>query len=600
MRIPLLILLTACSLQVPVFAQGLQIIDAYPDKARYSPGEPIVLDVETSGTADGTEKLEGALYDLGREVGHCDTLSVRSSESGHISLTCSAPAVDYRGYLVTVRLESEDHHLLRQCETAIDVSSDWRRFPRYGYLAHYNRAEGADPVQWIAELNRFHIDGLQFYDFQYRHDQPLAGTPEQPAATWKDIAGREIDRGILEDFIQEAHNHNIMAMAYNASYSAYQDAFTRDSHPLPLTWGTWSTANGVRTAETAKSLSLQGANWSTSKLLYMNPNNLDWQRYIFGQMKALFSVYAFDGWHVDTFGEKGAFAFDRSPVDFIGGFRSYIDHAHTAIGKPIVFNAVNTWGQDQIAQSSAEFVYSELWEDHETFGSILATAEQVHVVNPNMGFVIAAYVHRREAKDGPAPTTTQFNTPSVLLTDAAIFASGAAHIELGDGNRMLSSEYFPADTRLTVSPKLYDALRHYYDFLTAYEVYLRDDLTPASIDVKVDGVPTDALAVPNTLWSVARKRDGLTVIHLINLMGSDDPHWRDISMTRPDAPHLHDLRVKLRTADEVGTLGWASPDVGGGIFHPLKFERERIDGETVLTFTLPELHYWDTIFLSMD
>ena len=31
----------------------------------------------------------------------------------------------------------------------------------------------------------------------------------------------------------------------------------------------------------------------------------------------------------------------------------------------------------------------------------------------------------------------------MLLTDAAIFADGGVHIELGDGGQMLDSEYFP-------------------------------------------------------------------------------------------------------------------------------------------------------------
>jgi dextranase len=551
------------------------------------------------GPIEEGELLLAQVMDLGEQVGACGPIKLTLHTPSSVQLPCSVPPVDFRGYLVTVELRSSDGRTLDRRETALDISSDWKRFPRYGYLAHYNNQEGANPAKWIAELNQFHIDGLQFYDFQYRHDQPLAGTVKQPASTWKDIAGREIDAGVVRGFIQEAHAHNMMAMAYNASYSAYDDAFTRPQ-PLPLQWATWSTANGPRTAETAKNLPMHIPDGTTSKLYYMNQNDPGWQNYIFDQMHRLFEVYPFDGWHVDTFGDDGGYAFDRSPVNYIAGFKQYIDRAHAVLQKRVVFNAVNTWGQDKIANSAADFVYSELWEDHETFASILGTAEQVHIANPTKGYVIAAYLHRDEAKDGPRPQTKLFNPASVLLTDATIFASGAAHIELGDGGRMLSNEYFPADTQLTVSPELRESLRHYYDFLTAYEVYLRDQLTPAPVAVSIEGRPVDALGVPNTVWSISRQHDGMTMVHLINLLGSDDPHWRDISISRPDAPRLRDLHIKLALSKRVRSIGWASPDVDGGRFHALTFQEHSSEQWNQIEVTLPELHYWDTLFITTE
>jgi len=165
---------------------------------------------------------------------------------------------------------------------------------------------------------------------------------------------------------------------------------------------------------------------------------------------------------------------------------------------------------------------------------------------------------------------------------------------------MLSSEYFPADTKLKVSPALHESLRRYYDFLTAYEVYLRDQLAPAPVKVSVEGEPVDPLGVPNTLWSIAKQHDGMTVIHIVNLLGSDDPHWRDISISRPDAPQLHDLRVRLSVLNHVKSIGWASPDVDGGRFHVLPFQRRSIKNGAELEVTLPQLHYWDTLFLETE
>ena len=434
-------------------ATGVRLVDAYPDKARYAPFEPVTLTVEIDGPPEGTEILSATVWRLGQAVGKCGPTSLMRGSNPSQEISCELPTDDYRGYLVTILLKDAYGHTIGERQTAIDISSDWKRFPRYGYLAHYNADEGADPKPWLDELDRFHINGLEFYDFQYRHDQPLAGTVAHPAASWKDIAGRTVESSIVRNLIEEAHRHNMMAMAYNASYSAYDDAFTRKENPLPLQWAVWDTPDGPRTLAAAKKLELHNAGgWSTQRLYYMNQNSEGWQHYLFSQMHDLFEVYPFDGWHIDTFGEKGGYAFDGSPIDYVAGFRPFIDHASHALHKRVVFNAVGTWGQERIALSAAEFVYSELWEDQETFADLEVTAEQVHFAKPDDGYVIAAYVHK-EPEVGPLPTPKQFNMPSVLLTDAAIFASGAAHIELGDGDRMLSKEYFPADTRLSVSPE---------------------------------------------------------------------------------------------------------------------------------------------------
>ncbi len=209
-----------------------------------------------------------------------------------------------------------------------------------------------------------------------------------------------------------------------------------------------------------------------------------------------------------------------------------------------------------------------MWDDRETFASILETPEQVHVECPSKAVVLAAYVNKHQPKDGPLSSSRDFNTPSVLLTDAAIFASGASHIELG-GDGMLSSEYLSSDTRLAVSPELHEALRHYYDFLVAYEDYLSDDVRAAAAGIQIEGQRSDTLGVPDTIWTIARRKNNTTVMHLINLLGSDDAHWRDVQMTRSYPPVLNNLKLKIILPRAIRSAGWASPDVDGGAFHSL-------------------------------
>ncbi len=589
--------LFALLLPLASVCQDIGLTDAYPAEARYAPGDLISIVVQSEGTKTRKGYVSAEVYDLDRNVGHCGRSNLTQIPS-EIVVLCQVPPVDFKGYMVQVFLRDVHGHVVAHRWTAVDVSSDWARYPRYGFLAHYNAAEGAQPAEWIEQLNRFHVNGLQFYDFQYRHDQPLAGTINEPAEEWKDIAGREIDRQTVIQFIEAAHARNIMAMAYNASYSGYDDVFTRGTAPLPLKWAVWSDPKSPRTAANAKSLPLRGdIPWTTSKLFYMNQNDPEWQQYLFHRMRDLFAVYAFDGWHIDTFGERDAYSYDGELVDYVSGFPQFIDAAHAALKKPIVFNAVNTLGQTGVAASDADFVYSELWEGHETFASILQTLDEVRKTNSAKAVVLAAYVHRGSDLNRVEPKNRKFNEPAVLLTDAVMFAAGGSHIELGDGRRMLSSEYFPADSDLSVGTALYRSLRHYYDFMTGYEQYLRDGVRPARIQVSVDGYSCSDSGEPNTIFTISRSRGHTRILHLINLTGSNDSRWRDIQRDRPKPHLIKDLRVRLHGSESVRSVGWASPDEDSGSYHRIRFQQSWIHGKYVLNFRLPRLTYWDTIVI---
>jgi dextranase len=581
--------------------ESASITDVSTDKARYVPHESVTIYVQLSQgqSKAGKATLEATFWHLDKRVGKPVSLTVYFSDEMQNPMTIewTPPDLDFQGYLVSVRLVSAAGATLSTGTTAVDVSSTWSHFPRYGYLAHYSAAEGAKPREWISELNKFHINGLEYYDFENRHERPLAGSVDHPDSSWKDIAGRDVERSIVNGFLAEAHRYNMMSMAYNTSYCAYADAFNNGSG-VKLQWATWKTPDGPRALSSAMALDLDGGSqWKTHRLVYMNQSDPGWQTYLFEQMAELFRVYPFDGWQVDTFGTAGGYSYEGYFVNFFLGFPSFIDNAHAFLQKPIVLNTVNTWGQDGVARSAAAFVHSELWDDHETFSSIVDAAEQVHTANPSAGLVFAAYVQRPQ-KGLPEPKTNNFNPPSVLLTDATIFASGAAHIELGDGSRMLSSEYFPADTRFAVSAALSGQLRHYYDFLTAYENTLRYDVTVAPAAVNVANHPSSSNGVPNTIWTLARQKDGRTLIHLINLLGSEDAHWRDTQAERPEPPTLQQLAVQIAVDADIASAGWASPDVDGGMFHPLAITRGNNHGERYVKLVLPFLKYWDMIVLN--
>src|SRR4030095_13714023 len=93
----------------------------------------------------------------------------------------------------------------------------------YGFLADFS-ASRLDPDMVLKKLTRFHVNGLQFYDWQYRHDQLLSRTE-----TYIDPLGREMSLASVRALVHAAHRHGMAAMPYLAIYAASAE-FWR-SHP---------------------------------------------------------------------------------------------------------------------------------------------------------------------------------------------------------------------------------------------------------------------------------------------------------------------------------------------------------------------------------
>ena len=77
----------------------------------------------------------------------------------------------------------------------IDVSTSWTKFPRYGYLTKFE--ENIDTANIILKLKNYHINGLEYYDAQYRHHKPAADNTE----IWEDWTGRKIYGNTIRNYI---------------------------------------------------------------------------------------------------------------------------------------------------------------------------------------------------------------------------------------------------------------------------------------------------------------------------------------------------------------------------------------------------------------
>src|SRR5690348_3051348 len=187
------------------------IVNITTDKAVYKPGDVIHFSIDKNLPSSAKIRF--------RQLNHV----ISETDFSSLTFSLTAPAKDYTGYMLDIyNIENGAEKIYGA--TAVDVSSDWIKFPRYGFLSAYGQLSNSSMDSIINNLNRLHINGLQFYDWDYEHHQPLAGTVANPAATWLDIASRTNYKSTVDYYITAAHNHSMKAMSYNLCYGALNDA----------------------------------------------------------------------------------------------------------------------------------------------------------------------------------------------------------------------------------------------------------------------------------------------------------------------------------------------------------------------------------------
>lgn len=574
---------------INVMEKGKLISDVYTDKARYNPGDKARIKIELSNKLK--ENFRGSIYifykHIESTVGRSKVqVNIKSGQKKTIDVLWEPPKDDFKGYLVEV-YAVKGNKAIDSRNTAVDVSSDWSKFPRYGYIAEYPEQSRKKSLDIIENLNKYHLNGLQFYDWQYKHNKPLAGTVENPDKKWKDIANRDIYGQTVKDYIEIAHSKNMMAANYNLMYGGYFDYVKdgvkpewglykdpkheeQDGHPLPYTW-------------------------ATDVLYLFNPANKDWQNYIYNAERDAFKVYNFDVWHVDTLGQRGTlYDYNGNPVELSTTYVDFLNNAKKALGKRIVFNAVNEYGQINIAsKADVDFLYAEIWPPGRgSYNFLKQTVDNgYNYSDGKKATVIAAYMNY-----GIADRSGEFNEHSVRLADASIFAAGGSHIELGDTG-MLSKEYFPL-SNLKMSSSLTKAMRNYYDFLTAYENLLRDGLKESDNKIEIPGIETSDNGSAHTIWTYAKYKSGYDVIQMINLLGVDFSNWRDDEGNYDAPPVQKDFKLKYYLQDDnIKNVYLASPDINDGKAIKLQFEKREDKNGKYLEITVPELQYWDMVFI---
>ena len=561
---------------------GTCIKDVYTDKSMYSPNEPAALTVEIE---PGKIMQGDSLY---LRVRHLNTTVWEQEQpirqgAGTEVFQISLPGEDFKGYAVEVYWKRQKQ-VVDYRMTAIDVSSDWSRFPRYGYITKLDHRTDQEISDTLQRLKNHHINGLFYYDVFDSQEKPLAGTPDQPDREWQSLAKQTVDAVSLKKTIDMGHSLHMNSFFYNLIFGAYNGYEEKGIRPE---WGLYKDERH----QEQDSHDLGGDGWETPKLWMFNPANKDWQEHFNQVHRDFLSVYDFDGLQMDSLGGRGSKRFDYwgNELELDQTYAPFLERLERELQTRVIFNPVGSYGLQQVLNSGVyDIIYVEVWPgDNKDYLSLKNTLDRIYsVTKGERGSVIGAYMDYNVMKGEP------FNLPGILYTNAMLTAAGGSHLELGDTG-MLSNEYYPGNS-LRISKELEKRVRNYYSFMVAYENLLRGTgLLEIPAKTWIGGKKTSEDARLGEIYAFTKKKGNQTIVQILNYDGASSAAWVD-SRGNQTAPAVKENVEMIQSVEQKpGHVYVMSPDYQEGILQELEFTYE--NGE--VRFTLPYLEYWDMVVI---
>ena len=599
---------------------GVSVKIVGTDKAMYSPQDKITIKYKIINTAENEKeniKLVLKITQLDNTIVEevVQRVSLAVGEEVLKELEWTAPDNDFTGYLVEIGAADKNMSIAVSDTIAVDVSSTWVKFPRYGYLCDFGGE--VDEKSKIEQMNRYHINGIEYYDWHYLHHQPLAeGITADNTGVWKDWAGREIFGQTVAEYISAAKERNMVSMAYNMIYAG-TDSFFIDSQENATEANKWKLYFSEDSDRGKGNFSFHmGTSPSgNGNLYFVNPLNKKWQQHIFSETLKVFKAFAFDGWHGDTVGDWGkmvtaegeplGYKEDGTPIYYVKDtYTQFLNAAKEVLGERYLsFNPVGAQGIENANVSNTDVLYTEFWpwdndregQSYNTYASLVREVEwsredskERSIDGKGKSLVVKAYINYNK-------TNGYMNAPGVLLCDAAVYAAGGSRLELGNGDRMLHVEYYPKDNVL-MDEELTGKMQAVADFTVAYENILRDGQRTTENGVKIEGYAHGKEGYSDTIWTYTRADEKYEILHLINLLGTDN-EWRDERGKKKTPTEVSNVKVTYYTDKEIAKVYLASPDRNNCKSEELKYETGADEKGKFLTFTIPKLEYWNMIYM---
>lgn len=530
-----------------------------PNQAFYRPGDSVNLHVQTASGA----MVEATIRYLTTVL---ETVTVPVVD-GAAEISWTPPALAPRGYGVDVLVLDEAGKVIGETSGAFDVLESWIQSPRYGFLTEFQA--GRNNIDETMEgLTRYHVNGLQFYDWQYRHETLL---PPEGSDIYSDLLGRNMSLETIKALIDAAHARNIAAMPYTAIYGASAGFY--ELHP---DWALFQAPG-------------EPYRFGDNFLMIMNPTpGTSWADHLIGEFARVLDETAFDGIHIDQYGApKVGLNSSGESVHLDMAFPAFIDASAEMVESKrgedgvVIFNAVGNWPVDTVAPANQDAVYIEVWQPYRNFMDLHRIVVQAQALGGGKPVIIAAYIFPDQRHN-------------VRLANAIIFASGGYHLELGEPGTMLADPYFPKFGVMDSDMQV--VMGRYYDFLVRYENVLALNTHDVTADranaLTIEGVKTQSLRSRDRVAVIVRGGENFETFSLVNLLDLSTGHWDEALAGAPS--QLTNLDVKLYVAGSVQQVWAASPDreVAPQL---VTFTSGSDDGGTFITFSRARLDYWDMI-----
>lgn len=451
--------------------------------------------------------------------------------------------------------------------TAVEIVEDDRARLRYGFVASYRPEKDVHAVADFAR--RLHLNGIQFYDWAYRHAELLGGGEH-----YDDALGQPITLDTVRRLVAALRDAGTASYGYAAVYAVG-----------PEEWPAWERHALLRPT---------GEPYALGDFLFIvDPAAPAWlEHFREGLAKSIESI-GFDGFHLDQYGyPKFAATPDGAAVDvaesflaLIGGVRDRLPDAR------LIFNNVNDFPTWDTASAAQDAVYIEPWEPVLTLDALAAVAERARAASNGQPVVLAAYQHVYDSADAEA------SDRAAAFTMATLFSHGATQLLAGEHGRLLVDPYYVRNHE--AEPGTVEFLARWYDFLVEHDALLLDpgiaEVTASYVgayngDLEVGFADANVAetAEAGSVWRrVTRTSEGL-VVHLINLVGQPDTRW-DAPKPAPADVGGGELRFKfirgrmprVRVADPDGRARLVEVDV-------------HLDGDHAFA-ALPALNIWQVV-----
>jgi dextranase len=517
-----------------------------PTKASFRPGEAIAIEVRGDVPA-GTVR-----------VWHLGELVVEQAHAGGV---ITLPALPPGGYAVE----------LSELRTAVEVADNPRGRLRYGFVASY--APDKD-VRGISDtVRRLHLNGVQFYDWAYRHADLMGG-----GETYRDALDQPIALSMVRALVSTVQAAGSRALGYAAVYAVGPKEWDGWKHDALLKGG--------------------GEPYALGDFLFvLDPAAPDWLAHFTTDLRRATEALGFDGYHLDQYGyPKRAMRADGVDVDVAASFVTLIEAVRAALpAAHLVFNNVNDFPTVLTARADQDAVYIEPWAPQLTLQALADTVTRARAAGQGKPVVLAAYQHVYDK--APAAESDR----ATALTMAMLFSHGATQLLAGETDRILVDPYYVRNHVAEESTRA--LLKRWYDFLVVHdELLMPASLTEVThsyageyngdLDVSFADAEVSVTAEAGKVWRrIVRDGDRL-IVHLINLCGQTDTLW-DAPRNVPVSPGAATLRFK-RLYGRTPKVWVADPE-GSGRLEPVA-----VTGEGDLaSAALPELTIWQLVVVEL-